>query len=599
MNQEIKKYRTVADMFISTCEIYDREAFFTKEGKEWNAHTHVGLLERATALAVGLYDYGFRKGDRIGLLSENRVEWVISDMAIAFLGAVSVPVFPILTSEQLGYIFKNCEASAVIVSNRSQAKKIDQVRDQINTLRQTIVFEDRSDDLASTSFDELISRGIEKKTFAERMDWVKSNVRQIREEDLFTLIYTSGTTGKPKGVMLSHKNLCTNIDSAIRTGSFFGYRSNLSYLPFCHAYERIAGYYVMFALGSRIYIAESIEAIASNIMETKPELMSTVPKLMEKVKHRIFLKMQKEEGKKRRIFNWAISIGKNYVENKQKRNWTPFTNLQYKLAKKLVFNKIKERLGGNLRMMVAGGAAMNYETAVFFEMLGVKSVQGYGLTEASPVISVNNIKNNELDTVGEPVAGVEVKIADDGEILARGENIMLGYWRDKDATEEVIDSAGWLHTGDIGEFTKRGNLKITDRKKNIFVSSGGKNIAPAPVENALMNSKYVEQVILIGEGRDYCTALIYPNLEELKLLAEDLSISYNEMEELLENAKMIKHIRHDLNHVQRNFAKFEQMRKFKFLKKPLTVESGELSPKMSVKRHNVQENYRELIEEMY
>lgn len=593
----MKKFRTVADMFLETCLKYDRVAFTYKIDNEWIGVSHQELLSKSINFARSLNKLGFEKGDRIGILSENRVDWVVSDMACALLGCVSVPVFPILTPEQLKFIFDNCGAKGVIVSNKMQLNKILKAKVDLSELKEIFIMDNLETENAH-QINELIKEESRINSYHDNFVFIKEISESIEPNDLFTIIYTSGTTGNPKGVMLSHRNICSNLWSSIETGNFNGYSSNLSYLPFCHAYERIGGYYVMFALGSNIHIAEGIEQIASNISDTKPELMSTVPKLMDTVKQKIFSRMSREEDKKRKIFNWAIHIGRNYVINKQKGVWTPFTNIQYKLAKKLVFSKILEKLGGNLKMMVVGGAAMNYETAVFFEMIGVKSVQGYGLTEASPVIAVNKIGNNEIDTVGEPIPEVEVKIADDGEILAKGDNIMLGYWMNEEETEKVIDKNGWLHTGDIGEFTKNGNLKITDRKKDIFVSSGGKNIAPSPIENALMQSRFIDQVVLIGEAKDFCTGLVYPDLEEIKFLSEELNISYDK-DDILQNPKILKHLQHDFNEHQKSFSKFEQMRKFRILPEKLTIENGELSPKMSVKRHVVREKYSELIESMY
>jgi len=327
--------------------------------------------------------------------------------------------------------------------------------------------------------------------------------------------------------------------------------------------------------------------------------MTTVPKLLEKVKKKIYLAIEKESSIKKKMFHWAVSVGTKYVRNLLKNQVNPFTTTKYNIADKLVFSKLREKLGGQLRRMYSGGAALPIDVAEFFWALGIKVYEGYGLTEASPVVAVGRDNNIELGTIGTPLDGVEVRLADDGEILVRGPNVMKGYWKDELATQEAIDEDGWLYTGDIAIITEKGNLKITDRKKNIFVSSGGKNIAPQPIENLLCQSKYIDQCVLIGERREYCTALLTPNFEQLKQLANDLGLEYQSEDELIVNQKIIKHIKNEIDFYQKDLSKFEKIRKFSLLSKPFSVETGELSPKMSIKRHIVERNYADIIERMY
>lgn len=597
------KFRTIPEMFIETCDKYQdsRIAFRYKNRGEYQTLTHNQLREKVECLALGLLEMGLHKGDRIGLVSENRIEWIITSLAISTIGAIDVPIFPILTAKQEEYIFSNCDASAIIVSNNFQLNKVLEFKENLSSLRHIIVMNDEynAKDVFVRSLNEVMARGASLKTPTQRRDIFLELSSKINEDDILSIIYTSGTTGNPKGVVLSHKNVCSDVvgskDALLNLES----DESLSYLPLCHTFERSAGFYLLFASGSVITLAESIDSIAKNILEIKPTLMTTVPKLLETLKKKIYASMERESASKRKVFDWAINIGKKKVRLSQEGKTNPFINAQYALAEKLVFNKIREKLGGRLLRMVSGGAALAPELAEFFLAIGVTIYEGYGLTEASPIVAVNTDLVYELGTVGPPLPNIEVKIAEDGEILVRGPIVMKGYWKDDEATNMAIDSDGWLYTGDIGCFTEKGSIKITDRKKNIFVSSGGKNIAPQPIENLLTQSRYIEQCFLVGDSREYCTALITPNFEQLKQLATEFDINFDNESDLINNDKIINHIRKEIDYIQKDLSKFERVRKFSFLPKPFTVESGELSPKMSVRRHVVEKNYFDMIEKMY
>ncbi len=597
-------FLTISEMFNITCKKWGKSkvCYRYKENGEWKSLNYEELYDKVSAFAIALMELGIHKGDRIGIASENRIEWIIASFAITQLGAIDVPIFPILTAKQEEYIFSHSEVSAIIVSNNFQLKKVLEFKDNIPSLRHVIVMNKDYDrkNLFVRSMTELIERGESIRNSKEREELLTECCDKITEDDLLTIIYTSGTTGEPKGVMLTHKNVASNVTASIKAfGGDLSKERALSYLPFCHAYERTTGFYALFAGGAEVAIAESIDTVATNLKEIQPTFMTTVPKLLEKVKKKIYLAIEKESSIKKKMFHWAVSVGTKYVRNLLKNQVNPFTTTKYNIADKLVFSKLREKLGGQLRRMYSGGAALPIDVAEFFWALGIKVYEGYGLTEASPVVAVGRDNNIELGTIGTPLDGIEVRLADDGEILVRGPNVMKGYWKDELATQEAIDEDGWLYTGDIAIITEKGNLKITDRKKNIFVSSGGKNIAPQPIENLLCQSKYIDQCVLIGERREYCTALLTPNFEQLKQLANDLGLEYQSEDELIVNQKIIKHIKNEIDFYQKDLSKFEKIRKFSLLSKPFSVETGELSPKMSIKRHIVERNYADIIERMY
>lgn len=597
------KYKNIPEMFVQTClqNPSDKTAFLYKSDGKYQDLTYGTLLDRVEKLALGMLELGFHKGDRIGLISENRIEWILVSFAINMIGAVDVPLFPILSAKQEEEIFTDCDVSSVIVSNQFQLTKILQFKDKVPSIRHVIVMNDEydSNELYVRSLKELELRGASIKNETDRHEHLLEKVKAIGSDDLLTLIYTSGTTGKPKGVMLTHRNIISNIDAVLESIGDLSQDIQLSYLPLCHTYERTGGFLALFSCGALIALAESVESVAANILEIKPTIMTTVPKLLETVKKKIFLSMEKESNVKKYIFRNAVEIGKRKVMNDQEGKINPVVNLQYKIADKLVFSKIRAKLGGRMDKFISGGAPISSEVEIFFHACGIKVVQGYGLTEASPIVANNSLTENEIGTVGKPLGNLELRIDDDGEILVRGPSIMKGYWNDPIATSQAIDNEGWLHTGDIGEFTAKGNIKITDRKKDIFVSSGGKNIAPQAIENLLSQSRFIDHCVLIGDNREFISALITPNFEQLKDLAIELGVEYNNLTELIANDKIIAHIKKDIDFYQSDLSKYERVRKFQLLSEAFTVNGGELSPKMSVKRHVVESKYSYLIDMMY
>jgi long-chain acyl-CoA synthetase len=590
-------------MFYYVCEHFKHKEFVYayKRNGQWVYMTYDELRKKVESFALGLLNLGIKAGDRIGLVSENRIEWIISDLAITSIGAVDVPLFPTLTPKQEEFIFNDCGANAVIVSNSFQLRKLLEVRENIPSLRQIIIMNDDPvpTDVFIKTMDSIIETGEQLRPEQDRQRQVLESSNKLLPDDLLTIIYTSGTTGNPKGVMLTHKNILSNVLGAQDAVVFTEKDVFLSFLPLCHSYERTAGYYAAFSVGASIYFAESIETVAANLKEVKPTYLTTVPKLLETVKKKIFASMENESSIKQTIFKWAVSTGVSWSKVFQSGKVPFLLSAQYKLADKLVFSKIREKIGLEKITFVSGGAALSAEVADFFLAIGYDVLEGYGLTETSPCISISRHGEIETGTVGKPLCNVEVKIAADGEILARGDSIMKGYWNDPAATDAAIDEEGWLYTGDVGMFTVNGNVKITDRKKDIFVSSGGKNIAPQPIENMLTQSPFIERCLLIGDNREFLTALITPDFEQLKKLASTFDLKFDNPTELISNDKIVRVIKDDIDRLQKDFAKYERVRKFKMLSEPFTIENGTLTPKLSIRRHVVERKYSDLIEQMY
>lgn len=591
---------TIPAMFLETCARFADQThkivYGRKIGGEWVTLSHDQLRHDVECFALGLLQIGIVPGERIGIVSENRIEWAVADFAITSMGAIDVPIFPTLTPQQEAYIFQNCEASCIIVSNQMQLTKILKVWDELPTVREVIVMNDEAVDHPKVRrFSDVIAVGAASATVEERRRKFEIMAKAVQPDDLLTLIYTSGTTGHPKGVMLTHKNMMSNIAGALSVFDLNERDVLLSYLPMCHSYERMSGYYLAFYAGASTYIAESIETVAENMREIRPTVMTSVPRLFERIKLRVLRNVEKESPVKQKIFAWAVRNGERWIDGDR----SVLTSMQRKLADKLVFAKIRERTGGRLRFFISGGAALNVEVGRFFKVVGLKILEGYGLTETSPVLAVNRDGHEELGTVGDPLPNVEIRIAADGEIMARGPNIMRGYWNDEKSTSEAIEPDGWFHTGDIGEFNERGHLRITDRKKHLLVSSGGKNIAPQPIESLIAQSDLVDQVILIGDRREFCTALIVPEKEQATAWASQHGLTFASWEELVYSNELFQAVQKDINRLQRELAKYERVRRFKLLAQPFSVENGMMTPTLKIKRKAVETTYGELIEEMY
>lgn len=589
---------TLNRMLFDAVERFDRQdALLYKVKGVWQPTSHRTILEKVRHLAFGLADLGINAGERVAILSENRPEWLISDYACICSGITDVPIYPTLPAEQLPYLFNDSGARAVLVSTPEQARKIASIRAQAPGLQWVVGFTATKDDGCDLTLDELIARGAALDS-SERATEFRQRALEVTPDQLVTLIYTSGTTGSPKGVMLTQDNVYSNVVACQQFFACSPSDTALSFLPLSHVFER-TGAYFLFAAGVRIAYAESVDAVPVNLSEIKPSVMLSVPRLYEKIYARVLENAVSSGGLKKRIFFWAKSVGERWADEKLAgRRAGGLLGLQYRLADKLVFSKLRERTGGNIRYFISGGAPLSPDIAKFFYSAGLVILEGYGLTETSPVIAANTIDHYRLGTVGRPIAGVEVRIAPDGEILTRGPHIMQGYYNQPEATREAIDDDGWFHTGDVGSI-EDGFLRITDRKKDIIVTAGGKNIAPQPIENLLKTNKYVSQAVMIGDKRKFPVVLIVPNWDQLEKWAARQQIVWTSRAELLAmptiQAKMEKEVKETLQ----GLANFEMPKKVALLEHDFSIERGELTPKLSVKRRVVDKNYKALIDSLY
>lgn len=610
----VTEFQTIAEMFRGVTAAYaesGKDAFRRKVDGVYTSVSYKEFFRDVEAFALALRSLGLSRGDKVGIMSENRLEWGITDFACVCNGIADVPIFPILTPEQIAYIFNNAEVRGVICSNKFQLNKLLKVAGQIPTLDHIVVIQE--DALAAApavegvqlhSFTALIAEG---RALALAVPGqLNQLIDRVQPDDLLTLIYTSGTTGNPKGVMLTHRNLVANIKGAAGAIRIGDTDIVLSYLPLCHSFERMAGYYTCFACGAVIAFADSIETVAENLLEVRPTLITSVPRLFERIKTRVEKAMLKKSEREQKIFHWGVKVGRKYVRKVGRKGRAGLLlRLKYAVADRLVLGKIRERTGGRIRFFVSGGAALPRDVGEFFMAVGLTVVEGYGLTESSPVISANPLERPKLGTVGLPLANVEVRIAKDGEILVRGESVMKGYYKDPVGTAEAIDPDGWLHTGDIGELDRDGYLRITDRKKHLFVSSGGKNIAPGPIEDLLLTSPLIEQIMLVGDDRPYITALIVPSFEAVARILNEQGVSTGSIKEKegrreLSDSDVVQGlIDADIRRLQRELAAFERVRRFDLLPEEFTVENGMMTPTLKVKRKEVMKVYANLIEELY
>lgn len=595
------RFSTITEMFDQVTTSFATEKRPLLMHKVNGAYVGISFAEyrhMVERFAGGLASLGVSPGDRVAIVAENRPEWVVADMAIVALGAVNVPVYPTLTAKQLEFIFNDAGVTVVIVSNQFQLGKVKKIQSEVRSLQHVIIMTDKGhDDHQVLTYSSVYARGDDHTR--SNPGFFKKSSDKVRPEDLLTIIYTSGTTGNPKGVMLTHRNIVSNMLAAAEVLPFDSSDTVLSFLPLCHSFERMAGYYTLMSVGATIAYAESIETVRDNLLEIHPTIVTTVPRLFERIHSRILKQVDAEPPVRQKIFFWALQIGRDYARARRRGSIPAALRVQHFLASKLVFAKLQHRTGGRIRFFVSGGAALPRELGEFFEAVGITIIEGYGLTETSPVLTVNRLDDHRFGTVGKAVPGVEIKIAEDGEILAKGPNIMKGYYNNPKATAEVIDKDGWFHTGDIGMFDSEGHLMITDRKKHLFVSSGGKNIAPQPIENLFLQSKYIDQFILVGDGRMFCTALIVPEFDHLKDFAKTAGITHATNTDLIHEIDVRRMFHDEIEKLQRDLPHYERVRRFELLPEPLTVESGEITPTQKVKRKVVEQKYSGLIEKMY
>ncbi len=596
----MSEFSTITEMFEMVTRKFSHDSrpslLYKKEGS-YKGISYPDLRDSVKRFAAGLAALGARRADRIAMISENRPEWVVADMGMMKLGAINVSLFPSQTPKQLEYGLNDSGARFTIVSNQLQLAKILKVW-PIPQLEKVIVMSPRGEtDPRLVSFESLMKMGEDFSSQSPR--YVDEETALSKPEEILTIIYTSGTTGSPRGVVLTHANLVSNILASAACIPFTTSDVLLSYLPICHSYERMAGYYTAFSQGATIAYADSIDTVRDNFLEVQPTVVTTVPRLLEKMHSRIVAQVKASPKSRQGLFAWATGVGKRYADARRMKRFRPDLALQNFVADKLVFSKIRERTGGRLRFMVSGGAALSPDLCRFFEAVGIQIIEGYGMTESSPVISVNRLGEQKPGTVGKPIPNVQVRIAPDGEILVKGPNVMKGYWKNPDETCKTIDSEGWLHTGDIGDLDADGFLKITDRKKHLFVTSGGKNIAPQHIEDLFLQSSFIDQFVLIGDGRMFLAALIVPDFAQVKDFVRTPDASSDNETHLVDDPGLRELFEDEIARIQKDLAGYERVRKFTLLSRPLTLENNELTPTMKVRRKVVEEKFREIIEKMY
>jgi long-chain acyl-CoA synthetase len=571
-------------------------AFRHKLGDRWVALTHREVEERVRAVSLGLRELGVQPGDRVALLSENRPEWALADYACLCARAADVPIYPTLPAQQVEYILRDSGAVAVFCSTAEQLGKVLEVRGGLPALKHVIVFDSAAKRDSVLSFAEVEARG---RAALNRFPRFKEEALQVKPEQLATIIYTSGTTGDPKGVMLSHNNLWSNVESALQMISINDQDECLSMLPLSHVYERMVDY-AMFRVGVVINYAESFDKVAQNLQEVKPTVVLSVPRLYEKVYARVLENALGGSAVKKQIFFWAKRAGEEWANHRLAGVPVPtMLALKKKIADTLVFSKLHQRTGGRVKFFMSGSAPLSAAIAKFFFGAGLPVAEGYGLTETSPVLTVNPVERIKVGTVGKAIPGVQIRIAPDGEILARGPGIMQGYYNKPEATKEALDPQGWFHTGDIGEIDADGYLKITDRKKDLIVLAAGKKVAPQPIENLVKANKFVSNAVMLGDKRKFPIMLVVPNFENLERWAKERSLSYRTRAELISFPDVQAKVEREVMGECRDLAKFEMPKKVPLLEHDFTIESGELTPTLKVKRRVVEQRYKALIDKTY
>lgn len=568
------------------------DCLVTKYHGQWKNTSTREFIDQANAISRALLKMGVKKNDKIALISSNnRTEWSVMDIGILQLGAQTIPIYPTITAEEYQYVLNHSESIYCFISDQEIFEKIRTVQSQVPTLKEVYSFDEIP---GCKNWKELLQSGTDQSTQAE----VEARKAEVLPSDLATIIYTSGTTGTPKGVMLTHNNVVSNvIDSTPRIPITEGNSRAMSFLPVCHIFERMLLYLYQYYSVS-IYFAESIEKISDNLKEVKPHVMSVVPRLLEKVYDKIYTKGTELTGIKKSLFFWAVNLGLRW-EPYGKNGW--WYEKKLALARKLIFSKWKEALGGELEIMVSGSAALQPRLTRIFCAAGIPVMEGYGLTETSPVISVNDMRNSmfRIGTVGKPIDNVQIKIASDGEILCKGPNIMVGYYKNPELTAQVM-SGDYFHTGDIGEIDADGFLKITDRKKEMFKTSGGKYIAPQLIENALKQSLFIEQVMVIGEGEKMPAAFIQPSFEYVKEWAKRKEINWGDsLESLCNNPQVISRIQKEVDFYNEKFGQWEKIKRFELTPEVWSIDAGHLTPTMKLKRRAVKEKYLTLYQKIY
>ncbi len=587
---------TLSQLFLNTIKSYPKDDLLLskKEGKYVPISTEE-FADRVKCFSLGLRDLGLEAGDKLIILSENRPEWVISDVANLCLGGITVPIYTSLIPEQIKYIIDDSDAKIVVVSDQSQWQKIEAIKSELTKITSYITCLSEAPEGVLT-FAQVLERG--RKMDKQNPGLFEKMALEVKPDAIASIIYTSGTTGPPKGVMLTHSNIFSNVKTCSSLLPFKNTDTVLSFLPLSHILERM-GMFVYLYNGMSIGFAESIDTLGENLLEVRPHIMVNVPRVLEKIYAKVIDNVQVSSSLKRKIFFWALKVGKKYGRKKILNQ--PISKLlQFKrnLANKLVFSKVYAKTGGRVRFFLCGGAPLSKDIGEFFYAIGLTIIEGYGLTETSPVITANTFENLKFGTVGKPIPGVDVRIDEDGEILTKGPHVMNGYYKKEAASREVFEG-GWFHTGDIGHFDEEGFLVITDRKKDIIVTSGGKNVAPQPIEGILNLNPYISTALVIGDSRKFISALVVPDFEKLEEYAKQNNISFEDHCDLVKKEEIVKFIQEQVDRSAPNLASYEKVKKIALLDKEFEIEKGEITPTLKVKRNIVEEKYKSIIDAMY
>ncbi len=594
--------RTLNEMFFGGLDRFGKRPVAMrmkpKGASAWREYSYVEVEDRVRCLAAGFRELGVAAGSNIAILSENRPEWAWLDFACLTIRCADVPIYPTLPAGQISYILRDSGSVAIVVSSKAQLEKILDIRhpDVTPALRHIISIDEDATGPGVMPFGDLIERG---RRALERYPRWREDALAAGPDDLATLIYTSGTTGDPKGVMLTHGNLCSNVIAGLQSLDLQETDECLSFLPLSHVFERMAGHYCMWQSGALVNYAQGIDTVSSDMVERRPTVLLSVPRLYEKIYAKV-IEGAAASPVKKRIFDWARTTGEAWADYVLAKKPVPgVLGLKKSLADRLVFAKLQAKTGGKVRFFVSGGAPLSAEIAKFFFAAGLPIYEGYGLTETSPVITVNSREYIRMGTVGRPIVGVDVRIAADGEILTKGPHVMKGYYNKPQATAEAIDSQGWFHTGDIGLIDGDGFLRITDRKKDIIVTANGKNIAPQPIENRVKTNPFILNAVMIGDKRKFPVMLVVPNLDALKAWAATQNLPYRDDASLVASAEAGDKVEREVKKALRDLAQFEMPKKVVLIQRDFSIETGELTPTLKVKRRIVEKNYQSQIEAVY
>jgi len=596
--------RTVNDVFRNRVKKYgDRVAIEKKLRGKWQSATWNEYNERACATGLGLYSLGVRKGTMVALLSENRLEWLYADMGTLGIGGVVIPVYPTLVSEEIEYILNNSESKVIIPENKNQMKKVLEIANKCPHLEKIVVMDDADADKSNPkvmTFTELMELG--RKKYAEDPGLFDKLSAEVTPDDLATLVYTSGTTGLPKGAMITHGNIFWVVQSldAIRPHFASDKDCTVPFLPLSHVFERIAGHFYGMYCGITASYAESIDTLLADFEEKRPTMILAVPRVCEKVYQKIMAQVQEQSAFKQKVFAWGQKVGNKISKRREMHKSIPFwLKLKYRIAYAMIFKKLQDKLGGRVTWMTASGAPMAEEIICFFNAAGITVIQGYGMTESTAPATMQSLADYRIGTTGKPIPGQDIKIADDGEILLKGGNVIKGYWKLPDETKEAFTEDGYFMSGDIGMFDEEGNLLITDRKKDLIITSGGKNVAPQKIEGLFKSDPLFTQFIVIGEKKKYLAGLCNINLEEAERIAKQEGIPYGKALDLLDDKRFLAIVQKHVDERNTHLAKYEGIKQWRIVKSEFSQDGGELTPSLKVKRKVVHQKYKDLIDQMY